>query len=244
MKKVEYCEYNPYSLTGRPSNHFNNINYSALNKDDGTRARFISRHGSRGGLLEIDLSGFHLYLLYTICGLDFPEDVYKELSVHYPADVNPKDHTFKQIYGGINKELLDIEPFASIHALSVSIYDKFINGELKTLLFGRPVYPSMVEGSNQTKIFNYMLQNLETEFNSLIIAELLQGLRDTKTKLVLYTYDSFLLDVNVDERDVVVELIKRVFKDIPYKIKIGKNYQEMTLIKLPQYKKPNPRKPK
>jgi hypothetical protein len=231
--KIEYCEYNPYSLTGRPSNHFNNINYAALNKEDGSRRRFVSRHEDKGGLLEIDLSGFHLYLLYVICGLDFPEDVYKELSHYYPAGVNPKDHTFKQIYGGISRDLLEIEPFASINALSYSIHDKFVRGELKTLLFERPVSPEMIEGSNQTKIFNYMLQNLETEFNSLIISELLEGLRGTKTKLILYTYDSFLLDVHIDERDVVVGLIKRVFKDIPYKIKIGKNYQDMTPIKLP-----------
>lgn len=230
---LEYCEYNPYSLTGRPSNHFNQINYAALNKEDGSRNRFVSRHGSKGGLLEVDLSGFHLFLLYTICELDFPEDVYQELSKHYPPNVNPKDYTFKQIYGGIHRELLDIEPFASISNLSRSIHDRFVAGTLKTLLFERPIPYEMVDGSNQTKIFNYMLQNLETEFNSLILTELLQGLRAAKTKLVLYTYDSFLFDVHVDERDLIVELIKRVFKDIPHKIKIGKNYQEMNSIKLP-----------
>jgi hypothetical protein len=229
----EYCEYNPYSLTGRPSNHFNQVNYAALNKEDGSRKRFVSRHGDKGGLLEIDLSGFHLYLLYTICELDYPDDVYQELSKYYPVGVNPKDHTFKQIYGGISKELLDVEPFASINALSYSIHEKFVSGTLKTLLFGRPIPSEMIKDSSQTKIFNYMLQNLETEFNSLIISELIEGLRNAKTKLVLYTYDSFLLDVHIDERDLIVALIKKVFKDIPYKVKIGKNYQDMTPIKLP-----------
>tara|TARA_R110000868_G_scaffold320909_12_gene581953 strand:+ start:388 stop:1083 length:696 start_codon:yes stop_codon:yes gene_type:complete len=230
---IEYCEYNPYSLTGRPSNHYNQVNYAALNKEDGTRKRFISRHKEKGGLLEVDLSGFHLYLLYLICGLDFPEDVYLELSKHYPKDVNPKDHTFKQIYGGIHKDLLDIEPFSSINALAQSIYDKFMAGTLKSLLFERPIATDLIEGSNQTKIFNYMLQNLETEFNSLIITELLQGLRETNTKLILYTYDSFLFDVNIDERDLIIDLIKKVFKEIPYKVKIGKDYQNMKTIKLP-----------
>jgi hypothetical protein len=216
----EYCEYNPYSLTGRPSNHFNNINYAALNKEDGSRSRFISRHGGKGGLLEVDLS-------------DFPEDVYLELSKHYPKDVNPKDYTFKQIYGGIDRNLLNVEPFASINAVAQSTYDKFVSGTLKTLLFERPVTPDMVEGSNQTNIFNYMLQNLETEFNSMIITELLQGLKNTKTKLILYTYDSFLFDVNIDEKDYIIDLIKRVFNNIPYRVKIGKNYQDIKPIKLP-----------
>jgi len=222
----EYCEYNSYSLTGRPSNHFNQINYAALNKEDGSRKRFVSRYAD-GCLLEVDLSGFHLYLLYMICGLEFPNDVYNELSKYYPPDVNPKDYTFKQIYGGIHRELLDIEPFSSIQALSESIHEKFESGTLKTLLFDRPVNKDLIEGSNQTKIFNYMLQNLETEFNSLILYELIEGLRGVNTKLVLYTYDSFLFDVDMAEKDLLVGLIKKVFKDVPYKVKVGANYQEM-----------------
>jgi hypothetical protein len=229
----EYCEYNPYSLTGRPSNHFNQVNYAAMNKEDGTRKRFISRHGGKGGLMEVDLSGFHLYLLYMICDIDFPKDVYSDLSKHYPAGVNPKDYTFKQIYGGIHKDLLDKEPFYSINALAQSIYDKFMAGTLKTLLFERPINKNMIGESTKTKIFNYMLQNLETEFNSLLITELLQGLRDSGTKLILYTYDSFLFDVHIDERDLIIGLIKKVFKEIPYSVKIGKDYQNMKTIKLP-----------
>jgi len=162
-----------------------------------------------------------------ICGLEFPNDVYNELSKYYPPDVNPKDYTFKQIYGGIHRELLDIEPFSSIQALSESIHEKFESGTLKTLLFDRPVNKDLIEGSNQTKIFNYMLQNLETEFNSLILYELIEGLRGVNTKLVLYTYDSFLFDVDMAEKDLLVGLIKKVFKDVPYKVKVGANYQEM-----------------
>lgn len=228
----EYCEYNPFTLTGRPSNHFNRVNYAALNKEDDSRKRFSSRWGNNGLLLEVDLSGFHLYLLYMICGLEFPKDIYKELSKYYPSDVNPKDYTFKQIYGGISKDLIWIEPFASIYSLANSIHHKFINGTLTTLLFGKPVDSSLIEDSNPTKIFNYMLQNLETEFNSLVIGDLLEGLRDAKTKLILYTYDSFLFDLNLDEKDLIVSVIKKVFKDIPFKLKVGQNYQDMKLINI------------
>jgi len=229
----EYCEYDPYSLTGRPSNHFNQVNYAALNKDNGSRKRFISRYSNKGCLLEVDLSGFHLYLLYMICGLDFPKgDVYLELSKHYPKDVNPKDYTFKQIYGGIHRDLLEIEPFSSIHALAQSIHTKFEAGTLTTLLFDRPVAKELIEGPNQTKIFNYMLQNLETEFNSIILTDLLKGLGESKTKLVLYTYDSFLFDVYLEEKELIVQLITKTFNNIPFKVKVGHNYQNMTTIKI------------
>ena len=42
-KGLEYTQYNPYTSTGRPSNRYNGINYAALNKEDGTRDRFVSR---------------------------------------------------------------------------------------------------------------------------------------------------------------------------------------------------------
>lgn len=227
---IEYCEYNLYSLTGRPSNHFNQVNYAALNKSDESRRRFISRFGKGGCLLEVDLSGFHLYLLYLICELEFPKDVYSALSKYYPSDVNPKDFTFKQIYGGINKDLIDIEPFASIDALSRSMQEKYGLGTLKSLLFDRPIPAGIIEGSNPNKIFNYMLQNLETEFNSILIGDLLQGLEKLETKLVLYTYDSFLFDVNLEEKDSIVTLIKTTFKGIPYKVKAGRNYKAMKTV--------------
>ena len=47
---------------------------------------------------------------------------------------------------------------------------------------------------NPQKLFNYILQNLETSTNVLILWDILCILRGYKTKLVLYTYDSFLLD--------------------------------------------------
>ncbi len=40
-----YTQYNLYTATGRPSNRFGNVNYSALNKENGCRSSFISRYG-------------------------------------------------------------------------------------------------------------------------------------------------------------------------------------------------------
>jgi hypothetical protein len=50
---VEYTKYNLWSITGRPSNAFGGVNYAALNKEDGSRERFISRF-SKGKLVEFD----------------------------------------------------------------------------------------------------------------------------------------------------------------------------------------------
>jgi hypothetical protein len=49
-------------------------------------------------------------------------------------------------------------------------------------------------------------------------------LRGRKTKIVLYTYDSFLFDYSVDEN--LIDEIKNIFdnKGLQIKIKNGRNY--------------------
>ena len=226
---IEKCEFNPFTLTGRPSNHFNGINYAALNKSDGSRERFKSRH-KNGFLVEIDLSGFHLYLIYLMIGQKFPENIYLELGKFYPKDENPKDYTFKQIYGGIERDLLDHEPFKSINGLAKQTFVEYKSGSLKSYLFDKEM--KLESGLNQWKVFNYMLQNLETEFNMELIQKLNDLLRFTATKMILYTYDSFLFDYSPEDGKTILKKIIDVFETIPFHIKAGSNYGEMKLINL------------
>lgn len=225
----EKCEFNPFTLTGRPSNHFNGINYAALNKSDGSRERFKSRH-KNGFLIEIDLSGFHLYLIYLIIGQKFPENIYQELSKFYPVGENPKDYTFKQIYGGIDKDLLGIEPFTSINDLSKQTFIQYKSGKLKSFLYDKEM--KLEEGLGQWKVFNYLLQNLETEFNMGIIQRLNSLLKEKETKLILYTYDSFLFDFSKQDEKSLLKKIIDIFETIPFHIKAGMNYDQMKQIKL------------
>jgi hypothetical protein len=50
-------------------------------------------------------------------------------------------------------------------------------------------------------------------------------IKGKKTKLVLYTYDSFLFDLDINEKNIADELIN-LFKtnNLPTKIKNGYNY--------------------
>ena len=43
------------------------------------------------------------------------------------------------------------------------------------------------------KLLNYLLQNLETAMNVRILWKIFKSLKGRKTKLVLYTYDSFFV---------------------------------------------------
>ena len=77
---------------------------------------------------------------------------------------------------------------------------------------------------NPQKLFNYILQNLETSMNVCILTELNKLLRGKNTKLVLYTYDSFLLDY--DESENLLNDIENIFKNkkLQIKVKNGTSY--------------------
>ena len=78
---------------------------------------------------------------------------------------------------------------------------------------------------NPQKLFNYTLQNLETSTNIQILLKIHKILTGKNTKIVLYTYDSFLLDWDEDEVEEL-EAIKNIFKELNLSIKInrGRNY--------------------
>ena len=75
------------------------------------------------------------------------------------------------------------------------------------------------------KLLNYLLQNLETAMNVHILWDIIKLLKNKKTKIVLYTYDSFLFDVDKEEEGILEE-IKKLFNKYKLQIKTcyGSNY--------------------
>ena len=221
----EHSEYHLYTLTGRPSNHFNNINYAALNKDDGSRDRFISRFGANGFLIEFDLRAFHIYLLSNLVKYTWPEpDIYAYFQTLYGNNVSSKEETFRQIYGGIDQKYSHIEFFQMIDKLTTYLYTEYELGQLKTFLFDRNFN---ISNLNKLKVFNYLLQSYETEFNASLISKLNDYLYSRHGKLILYTYDSFLIDFCKDDGRECLIGLKNIFGNIPFRIKKGQNYGEI-----------------
>jgi hypothetical protein len=68
------------------------------------------------------------------------------------------------------------------------------------------------------KLLNYLLQNLETAMNIRILWEIFKSLRGRNTKLVLYTYDSFLFDFDESEKDLLDD-IKKIISNNKLQIK-------------------------
>ena len=83
---------------------------------------------------------------------------------------------------------------------------------------------------NRNKIFNYIIQLMETENNMKILTNLIPFMESYKRRLILYSYDSFLFDFNLDDGvDFLRETIKIIESNglFPTKTGKGNNYHEM-----------------
>ena len=221
---IIYTQYNLYTTTKRPSNTFNNINFSALNKDNGCRKTLIPQNDF---LIEIDISAYHPALIANLIGYKFDRDIHTELSELYNVDYKTaKEITFKQLYGGIFEEYKELEYFKKTQELINKLWSEFQNdGYIETPISKYRFTKEHIENPNPNKLFNYLLQELETSSNIEIIWDILKVLKGKKTKLVLYVYDSFTIDWDESEVDVL-ENIKNIFtkRGLHIKTKQGYNY--------------------
>ena len=218
-----HTQYNLKTTTTRPSNKFKNVNYAALNKENGCRKSFIPRNGR---FVEIDISAYHPSLAARLIGYSFTtSDIHAHFATLYNVDYNKsKELTFKQLYGGVFENYKHLEFFQKVEKYVQENWKLFENEGYITCPVSNFVYTKETLGDmNPQKLFNYVLQNLETSMNVRILWDMIKILRGKKTKLVLYTYDSFLLDIEEDEIEVLEE-IRTVFKNYKLNIKEKTGY--------------------
>jgi hypothetical protein len=87
---------------------------------------------------------------------------------------------------------------------------------------------SKLEDMNPQKLLNYVLQNLETANNILIMWDIFKILRGKNTKLVLYVYVSFLFDYDENEPEVILKILGVFNKyKLQVKTKKGTNYNNI-----------------
>ena len=83
---------------------------------------------------------------------------------------------------------------------------------------------------NKNKVFNYLIQLMETENNMKVLSELIPKLKGYKSKLILYSYDSFLFDFSISDGLEFIGMVKETLEQggtYPVKIAKGSNYHEM-----------------
>jgi hypothetical protein len=238
-----YSQYNYYTMTGRPSNAYRGFNFAAMNKEDGTRTAFCSRFAN-GALVEMDFDSYHVRLIARLIGYDLPvSSIHDYLGKFYfgtdtlteEQRAESKQITFRLLYGGIDKEFLEIPFFKKVNTYVYELWAKWkAKGRIETPILKRPITQEMVKNMTANKLFNYLLQAVETEVSVQKIQQVQTLLATYETVIILYTYDSILFDVPVTEAKELLPKIKELLDrgNFPTKVKCGNIYNKLNTISL------------
>ena len=223
-----FTEYNPYTITSRPSNRHLGINYSALNKSDGSREIFIPPKGKK--FVQFDYDAYHVRIIAKMVKYKLPDtSVHQWLADQYGCSYDDsKGRTFKILYGGVTDEDRKIPFFDKVDRFIRKMQEESVgNGYIKTPK-GRRIPIGWIEQPTGQKYFNYLLQATETEFN----IEVMKKLKEKSLPLpILYTYDSFLFEL-AEEAPKDVQWLKDVQSTIesfgfPTRMSFGKDYSQV-----------------
>ena len=213
-----YTQYNLYNFTSRPTNSFNGINFAALSKNNGQRAAFVPQNDV---LFEFDYDSYHPRILAKLIGYEFTEaSVHTHLGKMYfkteelttEQYQSSKELTFKQLYGGVFEQYKDIPFFAMVKQYTDKIYQDFNSLGYIELVGGRKLFAQGIENVTPQKLLNYIIQSGETFYNTISIRNVLRYLEDKKSNIILYTYDSILIDYSRDDGKEVLKEIKNLLE--------------------------------
>ncbi len=225
-----YSYYNLYNLTARPTNSFNGINFLAIPKDSDFRQCFVPKNDF---LVEFDFDAYHLRLISKLINFEPPKEsmhMYLGRAYFHVDELTDEQYkesktiTFKQLYGGIEAQYKHIDFFKHLSEFIDQEWKKYNAHKAAVLPTGRIL--KKLPGMNKLKLFNYIVQNLETKENIDKILEINKLLSKKKTKLILITYDSFLFDFSQQDGKTILKKIKEILEknNMVVKHKYGTNY--------------------
>ena len=229
-----HSDYNIYTSTGRPSNAFGGINFAALNKNDGSREKFISRFGENGTLVQFDYEAFHLRLAGKLMDYQLPptslhtylaQQYYGMDEVTEEQYEESKARTFALMYGQ-SDDTGGVEFFQKIKEYSSKLWNEYRQNGFVLSGTGRKV---ILVDPSKNKVFNYMMQLTETEEAIQRVERVCKLLN----RVILYTYDAILLDVPNDELYLMEKVVEVLSEGgFPVRQYRGHNYNELNLYKI------------
>jgi len=232
-------KYNPYTITGRPSCTYKGFNFMGMNKEDGSRKDFISRFGVDGMLVLVDYDACHFYLMADLIDEPFSENPYDFLGKFYfnKTELTKEEHeqskllSFNVIYGGIPDEFLNISFFNKIRNFVYEQYDLYTKrGYCETHYFKRKIYSHKLKKMTPYKLFNYYMQAMETENHMIVLNDLFKQINQYDSKIILYIYDSILIDFKISEGKQFIDKITTALNQenkFPVSVSYGTNYHSM-----------------
>ena len=230
-----YTKYNLYNLTTRPTNSFNGVNFAALNKNDGSRISFIPKNDL---FFEFDYDSYHVRILAKL--INYPldkESVHTQLGKMYfdketltdEEYKRSKELTFKQLYGGVFDQYKDIPFFKLMNEYVNKLWEKFNTENKLELIGGKVLTKEQIQNPTPNKILNYIIQSAETYNNVVSVKKVIEYLENRQSKVILYTYDSFLIDYSINDGKETLQKIKQLLESEGYVIKAsyGPNYNSL-----------------
>lgn len=230
-----YTKYNLYNLTTRPTNSFNGVNFAALNKNDGSRVAFIPKNDL---FFEFDYDSYHVRILANL--INYPldkESVHTQLGkMYFNKDTltdeeykQSKEQTFNQLYGGVFDQYKEIPFFKSMTEYVNKLWKKFNLENKLELIGGKVLTKEQIQNPTPNKILNYIIQSAETYNNVVSVKKVIEYLEKRQSKVILYTYDSFLIDYSISDGKETLQKIKQLLESEGYVIKAsyGPNYNSL-----------------
>jgi hypothetical protein len=233
-----YTNYHYHTTTGRPSNAYRGFNFAAMNKEDGTRDAFVTRF-ERGALVEMDFDAYHVRLIARLIGYELPAgSVHTYFGRFYfgVEDLSTEQYeqskqiTFRLLYGGIDKEFLEIPFFKRVNSFIYDLWNQWkTKSYVKTPILQRRISKESLNTMTANKLFNYYLQATETEVSVQKLQRLCTYLTDYQSCIILYTYDSVLFDIDYNEAKHIIPELRNILEagEFPVKTKVGNIYSKM-----------------
>ena len=111
------------------------------------------------------------------------------------------------------------------------------DGYIESPITGKRFMLAHIYEPRPAKIFNYFVQFMETEQNLISLLGLQKLFEGWRSKIVLYNYDSFLIDFSMEDGGgLLLDVISYLEQDkkFPVRVNYGKNFNEMKELN-PQY---------
>ena len=225
-------QYNLYNATSRPTNAFNSVNFAAIPKSEQHRKCFTP---TGDYFVEFDFDGYHLRLLADQIDYKLTEEsAHTQLAkIYFEKDeITEEEYTeakqinFHAIYGKIPERFAFLEIFTRIDDYIKELWRRYQDdGKVLAPISGKP-FTTALKDMNPQKLMNYVMQSLETSRNIKVLKEVLRYLKDKKTKVVLYTYDSFLFDFHKEDGQELLHNLEKILSEnssYPVKFKYSEN---------------------
>jgi hypothetical protein len=133
------------------------------------------------------------------------------------------------LYGGIREEYKEYPFFAKLSDYLEHKWKQFNTSGYLTLAESKLIPKASIENPTKNKILSYLIQSYETYYNVKTLVSIFELLKNKQTKLVLYTYDSFLFDVSRKDDKKLLTNIKNILElgGFPIKMKTGDHYNSL-----------------